>query len=207
VPLRAAGKYLPIQWMFYFREALTETIGLEGTGAVLRAIPASICCPAGSAKDLEKTADFSCFSSMCASVSELYGAPGARTILQRSGRTAFTRLLKRTAAMVGADRSVFSAGSAAFPLEVRMQPVIRLLGLLSDVESACVTVDGEVRFQIFSCPECSGRSAAGFLCHSMAGMVQAAVDWTDSESDATVAEVRCMAQGDSQCEFAIAGNG
>jgi predicted hydrocarbon binding protein len=207
VSLRAAGKYVPVQWVFYFREALIETIGLEGTSAVLRAIPAPVPCPAGSAKDLERSADFSCYGAICASVSELYGASGARIILHRSGRAAFTRLLKRTAAMAGADHPGFSEGSPAPPFEVRMQPIVRLLGLLSDVDSACETVGGEVRFRIFSCPECSGRSAAGCICHSMAGMVQAAVDWLGGGIPVTASEVRCMAQGDSQCEFSIAGNG
>jgi predicted hydrocarbon binding protein len=205
VSLRAAGKNLPVQWVHYFREALTETIGLEGTNAVWRAIPAPIRCPAGSAKDLEKSADFSCYGAICASVTELYGASGARLILNRSGRSAFTRLLKRTAAMAGADHPGFPAGSDGLPFDVRMQSIVRLLGLLSDVESACDTVGGEVRFRIFSCPECAGRSAAGCLCHSMTGMVQATVDWIGGGEAATASEVRCMAQGDSQCEFSIAG--
>jgi predicted hydrocarbon binding protein len=206
VSLRAAGKYLPVQWVCDFREALNETIGLEGTSAVWRAIQAPIRCSKGSAKDLEKSVDFSCYGAICASVSELYGASGARVILNRSGRSAFTRLLKRTAAMVGADHPGFPTGSVSLPFEVRMQPIVRLLGLLSDMESVCETVGGEVRFRILSCPECTGRTAQVGLCHSMAGMVQSAVDWFGGGESATVSEIRCMAQGDSECEFSVAGN-
>jgi predicted hydrocarbon binding protein len=206
VPLRDAGKFLPVRWVFFFREALTESIGLEGTNAVLRALPDPIHCPAGSAKDLEKSVDFSCFSAICASVSELFGESGARLILNRSGRTAFSRLLKRTAAMTGAETLGFTAGSAASTFETRMQPIVRLLGLLSDVECACETVDGGLRFRILSCPECLGRSASGPLCQSMTGMVQAAVDWIGGGSSITASEIRCMAQGDARCEFAITGD-
>jgi predicted hydrocarbon binding protein len=185
---------------------MNETIGREGMNAVLRAVPVPIRCPNGSAKDLEKSVDFSCYSAICASVSEIYGAAGAQIILHRSGRSAFTRLLKRTAAMVDADHPGFPGGSDPLSFEVRMQPMVRLLGLLSDVESACETVGGEVRFRISSCPECAGRSAPAGVCHSMAGMVQAAVDWLGDGESATVSEIRCMAQGHSQCEFSIAGN-
>ncbi|MGD0173807.1 MAG: 4-vinyl reductase [Anaerolineales bacterium] len=203
--LRATGKYLPVRWMFFFQEALTETIGLEGTNAVLRAIPSPIRCPEGSAKDLEKSVDFSCYSAICASVTEFYGESGARWILTSAGRTAFTRLLKMTAAMVGAEHSGFSLESAAPPFEVRMQSIVRLLGLVSDVECKCEIAGDEVRFRIISCPECAGRPAAGYLCHSMGGMVQAAADWFGAGPAVKTSEIRCMAQGDSQCEFSIAG--
>ena len=63
--LRATGKYLPVRWMDYFQEALTEMIGLGGTNAVLGAIPEPTRCPAGSAKDLEKSVDFSCYGAIC----------------------------------------------------------------------------------------------------------------------------------------------
>jgi predicted hydrocarbon binding protein len=207
VSLRAAGKHLPVRWVYYFREALTETIGIDGTSAVFRAIPDPACRSTGSAKDLEKSVDFSCYGAICTSVAELYGESGSRLILYRSGRAAFARLLKRTASMAGADRLGVSVGSVASPLEVRMQSIVRLLGLLSDMECACETAGDEVRFKIFSCPECAGRPFAGCLCHSMAGMVQAAVDWFGGKSAATASEIRCMAQGDSLCEFSIAGNG
>jgi predicted hydrocarbon binding protein len=207
VAQHAAGKYLPMQWMFYFREALTESIGREAANAVLRAIPGTIRCPSGSAKDLEKSADFSCYGALCASVSEMYGAAGARTILTRSGRTAFNRLLQRTAAMVGADHPGFPAGSAAPPLAVRMQSIVRLLGMLSDVECACEPAGEGIRFLIFSCPECADRTAPDCLCHGMAGMVQAAVDWFGGGTAATAAEIRCQARGDPHCEFAVAPDG
>jgi len=205
VLLRATGKYLPVRWMFFFREALTETIGLEGTNAVLRAIPSPIPFPEGSAKDLEKSVDFSCYSAICASVTAFYGESGARRILTSAGRTAFTRLLKMTAAMVGAEHSGFPIRSAASQFEVRMQSIVRLLGLVSDVECKCEIAGDEVRFRIISCPECAGRPAAGYRCHSMGGMVQAAADWLGAGSTVKTAEIRCMAQGDPQCEFSIAG--
>lgn len=203
--LRATGKCLPVCWMFFFREALTETIGLEGTNAVLRAISSPIHCPEGSAKDLEKSVDFSCYSAFCASVTAFYGESGVSRILMSAGRTAFTRLLKMTAAMVGAEHSGFPIGSAASPFEVRMQSIVRLLGLVSDVECKCEIAGDEVRFRINSCPECGGRPAAGCLCHGMGGMVQAAADWCGAGSAVSTTEIRCIAQGDSQCEFSIAG--
>ncbi len=203
--LRATGKYLPVRWMFFFREGLTETIGLEGTNAMLRAIPSPNRCPEGSAKDLEKSVDFSCYSAICASVTEFYGESGAMWILMSAGRTAFTRLLKMTAAMVGAEHSGFPIGSAASPFEFRMQSIVRLLGLVSDVECKCETAGDGLRFRILACPECAGRPAAGCLCHSMGGMVQAAADWFGAGSAVKTTEIRCMAQGDSQCEFSIAG--
>lgn len=203
--LRATGKYLPVRWMFFFREALTETIGLEGTNAVLRAIPSPIRCPEGSAKDLEKSVDFSCYNAICASVTDFYGESGARRILASAGRTAFTRLLKITAAMVNAEHSGFPIRSAASPFEARMQSIIRLLGLVSDVECKCEVAGDVVRFRIISCPECAGRPAAGCLCHGMGGMVQAAADWCGAGSAVSTTEIQCMAQGDSQCEFSIAG--
>ncbi len=204
MPLPATGKYLAVRWVFFFREALTDTIGLEGTSAVLRAVPDAILCPAGSAKDLEKSVDFSCYSAMCASVAELYGESGAGLILHRAGRSAFTRLLKMTSAMVGAKHSEFPAGSSASPFDVRLQSIVRLLGWISDVECACEAAEGGVRFRLIACPECAGRSAAVPSCYGMAGMIYAAADWLGAGPAATVSETRCVARGDLQCEFSLA---
>jgi predicted hydrocarbon binding protein len=192
--------------MDYFQEALTETIGLEGTNAVLGAIPEPTRCPAGSAKDLEKSVDFSCYGAICASVDALFGAAGARRVLHHAGRASFTKLLKNTAAMVGADHPGFSTRSPAAPFAIRMQSIVRLIGMVSDMECSCETDPGAIRFRIISCPECAGRSSAGCICHSMAGMVQAAADWLDATTVAEVAETRCIAQGDPQCEFSLSGS-
>ena len=134
MPQRAVGKYLPVRWMFYFREALSETIGLEGTNSVLRAIPEPIRCPAGSAKDLEKSVDFSCYGAICASVADLYGDAGARRVLFAAGRTAFTRFVKNHRGDGRCGSSRFSRGSPAVPLETRMQSIVQLIGLVSDME-------------------------------------------------------------------------
>jgi predicted hydrocarbon binding protein len=109
--------------------------------------------------------------------------------------------------MVGADHPGFPAGSIAASLDVRMQSVVRLLELMSDVECQCELVHGDIRFRILSCPECVGRQTAGCACHGMAGMVQAAADWFAAGTSATASEIQCLARGDSHCEFSIAGAG
>jgi predicted hydrocarbon binding protein len=204
VSLQATGKYLPDRWMFHFREALTASLGLDAASSVFHAVPSVLGMPAMSAKGLEKSTDFSCYAATCASVLDFYGEEGSRSILRRAGQSAFTRLLQSTAAMAGADLHGFRAPSAPAPLEEQMQSIVRLLVLLSDINCEGEPTGGEYRFRIFSCPECAGREATGCLCHSMAGMLQAALDWYRTGSILTVSEIQCIAQGASQCEFSLA---
>lgn len=203
--MHATGKYLPNRWVFHFREALAELVGREGAEGVLRAIPNPIDDLTGSGQDWEKTFDFSRYAAMCASVSDMYGEEGAQTILRRAGHAAFTRMLKSTAAMAGVERPGIPAQPASESFEARMQSIVRLWGLLSDLQCACEGTEGEYRFRIFACPECAGRTAAGCLCHSMVGMLQAALDWFGSSPALTASEIQCMSQGAPQCEFSLAG--
>jgi predicted hydrocarbon binding protein len=202
--LHATGKYLPNRWVFHFREALSELLGREGAENVIRAIPNSIDDPTGSAQNLEKSFDFSRYAAICASVSDVYGEEGAQTILRRAGHDAFTRMLKSTATIVGVERSGLPARPASESFDSRMQSIVRLWGLLSDMQCACAEAEGEYRFRIFACPECAGRTAAACLCHSMVGMLQAALDWFRASPTLTATEIQCMSQGAPQCEFALA---
>ncbi len=200
VPFIATGKYLPNRMIFFFRQALQESIGLAAAERIWRAAgPQRECLPPAS-DDLEKSVDFSCFSGLCFSVAGVYGGDGARSILYRCGRTAFTKTLRSTSAIVGLDGPHFHESPGSGRIAEGLRSIIRLLSILSDMECSVDIAPGEYRFHSATCPECIGRIRGSGICFGMAGIFRGALDWFGIDPEIPVMETEC---GISGCAFSV----
>ena len=203
VPFFATGKYLPNRIVFFFRQALEGTMGRTAVDRIWLGAGPRDECLLPVMDDLEKAVDFSCFSALCSSIEKVYGEEGARAILHRSGRMAFSRTLRSTAALVGLEGPHLYAQSGSDRISAGLLSVTRLLSLLSDMECSVASTPQGYRFSVTGCPECAGRTCGGSLCHSVAGMLRGALDWFGIDPGIPVVETDCIACGAAGCNFSI----
>jgi predicted hydrocarbon binding protein len=201
----AAGKYLPNRMLFFFHQALEATIGRSATVLLWQNSGPREECLSSVTDDLEKAVEFSCYSSLCASIGQVYGESGARTILHQCGRTTLSETLRSTAALGGLDGTRLFGQTSTSRIVEGMQSVIRLLGLLSDMECCMEIVPQGYRFRVTACPECAGRRSDGKVCHSVGGMLRGVLDWFGIDPAIPVIEDECLACGDAGCVFFISG--
>ena len=200
MPFIATGKYLPNRLVFFFRQALQESIGLAAAERIWQAAgPQRECLPPVS-DDLEKSVDFSCFSGLCSSMAGVYGEDGARSILYRCGRTAFTKTLRSTSAIVGLDGPHFHASAGPGMISEGLRSITRLLSLLCDMDCSVEIAPGEYRFRSAACPECVGRIRGSGICHATAGIFRGSLDWFGVNPEIPVVETEC---GLSGCAFSV----
>jgi predicted hydrocarbon binding protein len=201
----APGKYLPNRMLFFFHQALEETIGRTATALLWQNSGPRNECLASVSDDLEKAVEFSCYAALCASIGKVYGESGARTILHRCGRAALTETLRSTAALAGLDGSHLFRQTDPQQIAERLHSVTRLLGLLSDMECRLEILPQGCRLCVSACPECLGRRSEAGICHSVGGMWRGALDWLGIDPDIPVAEEVCLASGGAGCVFSISG--
>ncbi len=201
----AAGKYLPNRMLFFFHQALEETIGRTATALLWQSSGPRNACLSSVTDDLVKAVEFSCYAALCASIGKVYGESGARAILHHCGRIALSETLHSTAAIVGLDGTRLFGQAGSRRIEEGMQSVTRLLGLLSDMECCMEIVPQGYRFRVTACPECAGRTSETVVCHGVAGMLRGVLDWFGIDPAIPVTEDECIACGDAGCVFSISG--
>jgi predicted hydrocarbon binding protein len=194
----ATGKYLPNRMMYFFRQALEDSIGRTAVGRIWQGTATREEGLAPASNDLEKAVDFSRFAEVCSAVEGFYGEAGARAVLYPAGRAAFFKTLRSTSAIVGLDGPGFYSPSGSVRIETGLQSVVRLLGILSDMECSIDAGGSGCRFHVAICPECIGRTRAKGLCFGMAGLFRAALDWFGVDPEIPVVETECGAPG---CAF------
>jgi predicted hydrocarbon binding protein len=201
----AAGRYLPNRMLFLFYQALEATAGRTATALIWKSAgPRRECLPAV-ADNLEKAVAFACFSALCEAIEREYGESGARGILERCGRAAFSQTLRSTAAIAGLDGPQLRAAAGPERMADGLASVARLLELVSDMECAVETTPQGFRFRVSACPECLGRRSGGKICHSVRGMLRGALDWIGIDPGIPVTEAECIAGGAAGCDFSIVG--
>jgi predicted hydrocarbon binding protein len=205
MPFGATGRYLPNRMVFHFQQALEETIGRVAVERIWNGAEGRERCFPPATDDLEKSFDFSCFSALCSAVENVYGEAGTRGILFRSGRAALSRTLRSTASIVGLDGPQRYAQSGAGRIVEGLPSVLRLLGLISDMEWSMEMIGWGCSFRIAACPECVGRTGDAPFCHGVSGMLRGVLDWIGVDPAARVAEDECAGSGAGACRFSIAG--
>jgi predicted hydrocarbon binding protein len=216
VPSNTAGKYLPNRMLFYFHRALEETVGLTTASMVWQSAGLNQEClplrnfPGGLTAvtdDLEKAVDFSCFSSLCASIVREYGEHGARAILYQCGRAALSGTLQSTAVIVGLDGPQLLASDGSDRIANGLASIARLIEMLSDMECSVDSLPQGYRFHVSACPECAGGRSGGRICHGVCGMLRGALDWLGIDPAIPVIEIQCIAGGAPGCDFSLPGAG
>lgn len=189
-----------------FLLGLDDVLGAHGTEALLRqgGVPQYI---RNYPPDTEERNGYLLrhFGAVNRALFDVYGARGARAIMQRVGRAQASHGLEESAALVNLAR----AAMKLMPLNQRVAMVLEssARALQDQVDSIIrASHDHEYFFvEIQHCPYCSDWKNDKPVCYSMIGflhrVLQRATGGTES-----IEEIACCAKGDAVCKYRITLN-
>ncbi|CAG0940089.1 divinyl protochlorophyllide a 8-vinyl-reductase [Anaerolineae bacterium] len=145
------------------------------------------------------------FSRVTQELFDIYGARGARAIVQRVGRAQASRGLEESAALV----SVARAAMKLMPLQQRVTMVLERAGrALQDQIDVVVraTRDHDLFYvEIQHCPYCVDWKNDTPVCFAMIGFLHRVLQRATGGSE-TIEEVECCAKGAAACRYRITLN-
>lgn len=145
------------------------------------------------------------FSQVSQALFDIYGARGARAIMQRVGRAQASRGLEESAALVVVAR----AAMKLMPLAQRVTMVLERSGrALQDQLDVVVrtTKDRDQWYvQVEHCPYCIGWQNSAPVCFAMIGFLHRVLQRATGGTE-TIEEVECCAKGAAACKYRITLN-
>lgn len=185
-------------------KALEEVMGKNGLNAILNLAHLPEMIDNLPPDNLEKGVNFADFSALNQALEEMYGPRGGRGLALRAGRAAFADALRNFGALAGAGDLAFKV----LPLQVKMRiglpAMARIFSQISDQHSTVEERENEFIYTIHRCPICWGRHDADKpVCFIATGLLQEGLKWVSGGMEFRVNESRCVAMGESVCEFVI----
>ena len=199
-----SGLYNSNKFARIFLDSIQEITGTHGLNAILNFSGLSPLVNNLPPDNLELEFDFSHFSMINRSLTEIYGLSGGRGISLRIGRTTFDDVLKDYGALAGVGDTAFKVLPMQAKVKFGLNAMARIFSEKSDQISS-VRDEGESYFyRIERCPICWGREQEDHpVCYYMVGLLQEGLCWVSGGKDFQVEEIKCHAQGDEACEFEI----
>ncbi len=202
-PIAKSELYYPNKVVLVAFKALEDVLGRNGLNATLNYAHLSQYIQNPPADDLEKTIDFADFSTIFASLEDLYGPRGARGLSLRVGHEMF----KQALASFGEIAGVAEVTIKQLPEDEKMFSILNTIstvfGQVSDQPIALENMQDHFEYTIAKCAVCWGRQADHALCHISTGFVQEALHWVTDGKNFPVEEVKCRAKGDEVCQWII----
>lgn len=154
--------------------------------------------------NLGKEFDFADVTAINMALEELYGPRGGRGLAMRAGRAAFAASLRNFGALAGAGDLAFRVLPLQTKLRIGIPAMARIFSQISDQYSTVEEFDTEFRYTIHKCPQCWSRHGLEKpVCFMGAGLLQEGLKWVSGGSEFRVNESKCMAMGESVCEYII----
>jgi predicted hydrocarbon binding protein len=154
--------------------------------------------------NLERQFDFADFSAINGALEEMYGPRGGRGLALRAGRASFSRGLKNFGALAGAADLAFVVLPLQSKLRIGLPAFAKIFSQLSDQYSTVEEKESEFIWTIHKCPVCWGRTNVDKpVCYIATGILQESLKWVSGGNEFRVNESKCVAMGDSVCEFVI----
>ena len=182
---------------------MEDVLGVNGVKAILHIAGHSQWIDNHPADNLEREVDFASFSSINASLEEIYGARGGRNLARRSAWSMFDRALRH----VGGITSVVDLAVKLLPTNVAMRQGLKGISLaFSKVSDQLTSVEdlGDIyAFTFHRCAACWGRTADEPICYANIGLLEQAIRWMTDGQNYRIQEVQCAAMGDEACVFHI----
>jgi predicted hydrocarbon binding protein len=198
------GLYLPNRFVRITLQALKEVVGAGAMKAIYHhaGLP-----------DLEATPppnDMNCdfsnenFSKLFASLNDVMGKRGGRSLSIRAGRTTMklsgmhfgTSPLPTTPVVPELDDDV---------LLIRLNRLSNFLNSISDMRTIVCKREGQDGFEflIRQCPNCSHQQTVDHICAFFEGFIDQAVKDFSYSDDFVISETECIAAGAQNCKFLI----
>jgi len=185
-------------------KALEDVMGKNGLNAILNLAGLNIYIDNYPADNLEKSFDFADVSSINIALEEMYGPRGGRGLALRAGRSTFADALKNFGALAGAGDLAFKVLPLQAKMRIGIPAMAKIFTQVSDQHSTVEEHENEFVYTIHKCPVCWGRSGVDKpACFIAVGLLQEGLKWVSGGNEFRVNESKCIALGDSVCEFII----
>lgn len=203
-PTQKSGLYYPNKFGLITIKALEEVMGKNGLNAILNLANMSHYIDNYPPDNLEKGFDFAELSAIGVALEEMYGPRGGRGLALRAGRATFSDALKNFGALAGVGDLAFKVLPLQAKLRIGLPAMAKIFSQVSDQQSTVEEHENEFVYTIHKCPVCWGRTGADKpVCFIATGLLQEGLKWVSGGNEFRVNESKCVAVGDSVCEFII----
>lgn len=203
-PIPKAGLYYPSKFGLIMIKALEDVMGKNGLNAILNLAGLNNYIDNYPADNLEKSFDFADVSSINIALEEMYGPRGGRGLALRAGRSTFADALKNFGALAGAGDLAFKVLPLQAKMRIGIPAMAKIFTQVSDQHSTVEEHENEFVYTIHKCPVCWGRTGVDKpACFIAVGLLQEGLKWVSGGNEFRVNESKCIALGDSVCEFII----
>ena len=184
-------------------KALEEVMGKNGLNAILNLAHLPHLIDNYPSDDLGRDFNFADFSAINLALEEMYGPRGGRGLALRAGRAAFADALRNFGALAGAGDLAFKVLPLQAKMRIGVPAMARIFSQISDQLSTVEEQENEFIYTIHRCPVCWGRTADKPVCFVAVGLLQEGLKWVSGGNEFRVNESKCVAIGDTVCEFVI----
>lgn len=203
-PIPKSGYYYANKIVMIILNSLEDVMGKNGLNAILNLAHLPHLIDNYPPDNLGKEFDFADVTAINMALEELYGPRGGRGLAMRAGRAAFAASLRNFGALAGAGDLAFRVLPLQTKLRIGIPAMARIFSQISDQYSTVEEFDTEFRYTIHKCPQCWSRHGLEKpVCFMGAGLLQEGLKWVSGGSEFRVNESKCMAMGDSVCEYII----
>lgn len=202
--IQKSGLAYPNKFGVILVRALEEVMGRNGLNAILNLAGLSHYIEHPLPDDLQKGFDFAEVAAVNVALEDMYGPRGGRGLSLRVGRALFADGLRNFGALAGVGDLAFKVLPLGAKLRIGIPAVAKIFSQISDQQSTVEERENEYVYTIHKCSECYGRTGQDKpICFIAAGILQEALKWVSGGNEFRVNESRCMAAGDSVCEYII----
>jgi predicted hydrocarbon binding protein len=203
-PIPKAGFYYPNKAARITLESLESVMGKNGLNAIMNLAHLPNLIDNYPPNNLDREFDFADFTAVNWALEEMYGPRGGRGLALRAGRATFTDVLRNFGALAGVGDLAFKVLPLQAKLRIGVPAMARIFSQISDQHSTVVEQESEFIYTIHRCPQCWGRTGLDKpVCFMGIGLLQEGLKWLSGGNEFRVNESRCMAMGDTVCEYII----
>jgi predicted hydrocarbon binding protein len=199
-----SGFYNSNKFARIFLESVKEICGENGLRAVLNYAHLPSLAAELPPDNLERSFDFSHFSSINQALEDIYGLRGGRGLALRIGRTTFDDVLKDYGELAGVGDLAFRTLPLYRKIRTGLEAMARIFSEKSDQISTVLEFEDHFLYRVERCPVCWGRKSAELsICYYLVGLLKEGLYWVSGGKEFEVKETSCIALGHESCEFVI----
>jgi predicted hydrocarbon binding protein len=153
--------------------------------------------------NIKKEFPFSHVARIQQALYDMYGPRGARVFATRGGEQTFQHSLAKYDKVQRAAQAAMRVGSTEMRNRVGLQFFSKFFNTVSDQVIRIEDDENYWYWIIERCPMCWGRTASEPVCHLGVGVLNAASTWATGGVKFRLQEIKCKAQGDENCVYAL----
>lgn len=202
-PIAKSGYYYANKFSRIAILALEDVMGKNGVNSILNLANLPELINNYPPDNLERQFDFADFSAIQGALQAMYGPRGGRGLSLRQGRATFNDSLKNFGALAGVGDMAFKVLGLNAKMRIGLAAMAKIFSMQSDQISTNEEHADHFVYTIHRCPVCWGRHSDKPDCFIAAGLLLEGLKWVSGGNEFRCNESKCIATGDSVCEFII----